>query len=205
MSNKTVIIDYGMGNLYSVFKKLKKLNAEVFVGNTTDSINKADKIILPGVGHFGKAMNQLYKLNIIDTLNTAVLIHKKPILGICLGMQLMTKRSEEGNLNGFGWFDAEVIKFNISEVYKFKVPHIGWNNIKINKKSKLMTGISDSDKFYFVHSYHVITKSKDILNTTDYEYTFVSALEKNNIFGVQYHPEKSHDIGDTLFRNFIDL
>ena len=205
MSNKTVIIDYGMGNLYSVFKKLKKLNAEVFVGNTTDSINKADKIILPGVGHFGKAMDQLYKLNIIDTLNTAVLIHKKPILGICLGMQLMTKRSEEGNLNGFGWFDAEVIKFNISEVYKFKVPHIGWNNIKINKKSKLMTGISDSDKFYFVHSYHVITKSKDILNTTDYEYRFVSALEKNNIFGVQYHPEKSHDIGDTLFRNFIDL
>ena len=205
MSIKTVIIDYGMGNLYSIFKKLNRLNTEVSIGKNSESIKKADKFILPGVGHFGKAMDHLKQLNLIDSLNEAVLIEKKPILGICLGMQLMTKSSEEGNAKGFGWFDAEVVKFNSKNPYKYKVPHMGWNNINIRKSSNLMTNIYDNDEFYFVHSYHAISNNKDVLTTTNYESNFVSAIEKENIFGVQYHPEKSHDAGQTLLTNFIDL
>ena len=205
MIQKIVIVDYGMGNIYSISKKLKGENIKVIVSNDSNVILNSDKIILPGVGHFAKAIQNLQKLNLITSLNEAVLINKKPILGICLGLQLMTKKSEEGSANGLGWFDAEVQKFNIKNPFINKVPHTGWNKITVNKTSRIMTNINDEDEFYFVHSYHVVSDSKDILNTTDYEYNFVSALEKDNIFGVQYHPEKSHDSGKKIFKNFLDL
>lgn len=206
MKDKIVIIDYGMGNLHSVWKKLKKLNANVIVSNNYNDIKSSDKIILPGVGHFGKAMDSLNSLNLIDVLNEHVLIAKKPILGICLGMQLMTNSSAEGNVKGLGWFDAEVIRFNVKDTLEYKVPHTGWNQIDIKKESALMKDIPNFSEFYFVHSYHVSTKQKsDILNNTEYEYSFVSAIEKENIFGVQYHPEKSHDVGELLLNNFINL
>ena len=205
MIQNIAIVDYGMGNIHSISKKLKSQNTKVIITNNSDVIKSANKIILPGVGHFRKAMEKLNQLNLITTLNEEVLIKAKPILGICLGMQLMTKKSEEGNVNGLGWFDAEVVKFDIKEPYKNKVPHIGWNQISVNKKSNLMTNISDNDEFYFVHSYHVLSNTDEVLNTTNYDYNFVSALEKKNIYGVQYHPEKSHDIGQTLLQNFINL
>ena len=200
-----VVVNYGMGNLHSIYKKIKSITEKIIVSSKPNDILNASKIILPGVGHFGKAMDKLIQLNLIEMLNEVILVKKKPVLGICLGMQLMAKKSEEGNVEGLGWFDAEVVKFNKKNPYNYKVPHMGWNNIIISKPSNLMTNISDNDEFYFVHSYHVLSNNKDTLTTTNYESNFVSAIEKENIFGVQYHPEKSHDAGHILLTNFIDL
>lgn len=206
MSNKVLVLDYGMGNIFSVTKKLNRLKIDSVVSSSQDEILSADKIILPGVGHFGKAMENLKKLNLIDVLNHEVLIKKKPILGICLGMQLMANKSEEGNVEGLGWIDADVVRFRINDKLKYKVPHTGWNQISISKESKLMHNIPNFSEFYFVHSYHFKTNNPvDILNETEYENRFVSAIEKENIYGVQYHPEKSHDIGELLLKNFVSL
>jgi glutamine amidotransferase len=151
-------------------------------------------------------MENLRKSNLIDALNDSVLKNKTPILGICLGMQLMSTSSEEGNEQGLGWFDAQVLKFKVSDSLRFKVPHVGWNQINISKSSKLMAGIDHEAEFYFVHSYYVkLTNVSDELNSTIYESPFTAAIEKGNIFGVQYHPEKSHDVGETLLRNFVEL
>ena len=206
MSNKIAVVDYGMGNLHSIKKKLNQLGVLSVITNDKLEIQSADRILLPGVGHFGKAMDNLANLNLIEVLNEAVLINKKPILGICLGMQLMATYSEEGHKKGLGWFDAKVVKFNVKDTLKYKVPHTGWNQIKIEKNSKIMVGIDDLSEVYFVHSYHyVVNNYIDMLNSTHYEYKFTSAVEKDNIFGVQYHPEKSHDIGIQILKNFVSL
>ena len=195
-----------MGNLNSVKRKLSLLGIDALISNHSSDISKADKVILPGVGHFQKAVENLKQLHLWDALNDAVLVTKIPILGICLGMQLMAARSEEGNAQGLGWFDAEVIKFKVKDSLKFKVPHTGWNQIMKTKESQLIQDIPDLSEFYFVHAYHFkCNDPADILNETEYEYTFTSAVEKENIFGVQYHPEKSHDIGDQLLNNFINI
>lgn len=204
--NKIAIIDYGMGNLNSIVKKLTRLGAECFITFNPEEIKGAQKIILPGVGHFGKAMQKLSELGLIETLTDEARIKKKPILGICLGMQLMAKRSDEGNCDGLGWFNAEVIKIEVQNRLKYKVPHTGWNQIAISKPSKLMNDIPDFSEFYFVHSYHFKAMDlDDVLNESHYESKIVSAIERDNIFGVQYHPEKSHDVGELLLKNFIKL
>lgn len=195
-----------MGNLNSVKRKLSRLGIGALISNRPSEIAKADKLILPGVGHFQKAVENIKQLQLWDILNETVLIKKKPILGICLGMQLMASHSEEGDAKGLGWFDADVIKFRVKDNLKYKVPHTGWNQIIKTKESLLMKDVPDLSEFYFVHSYHFkCNDSADILNETDYEYRFTSAVEKENIFGVQYHPEKSHDIGEELLKNFISL
>lgn len=200
-----VIVDYGMGNLYSVQKKLKQFSQNVVISSNRDEILAAEKLILPGVGHFGKAMENLKNLDLINPLNEAVIVNKTPILGICLGLQIMTRHSEEGNVAGLGWFDATVVKFCVKDQLKYKVPHTGWNQVEVKKNSLLMQGITDSSEFYFVHSYHIEIHDMDlVLNETEYEYRFASALEKENIFGVQYHPEKSHEAGNTLIENFVN-
>lgn len=200
------IIDYGMGNLYSVKKVLERLKVNVILTSNPEMILAADKLILPGVGHFGKAMENLKELGLIDTLNKVVLENKTPILGICLGMQLMAQRSEEGNTEGLGWFDAEVVKYKVNDQLRFKVPHVGWNRVQVNMLSKLMANIEDNAEFYFVHSYYIKMKNpSEALNTSIYEDPFTSAIEKGNIFGVQYHPEKSHDVGEVLLANFVHL
>lgn len=199
------IIDYGMGNIGSIQRKLSLLNVKNIIVNDKSTLAKVDKLILPGVGHFGSAMEQIKKLDLQESLNDAVLVNKKPILGICLGMQLMAGFSEEGNQKGLGWFDAEVCKFSPVKPQEFKIPHIGWNEIYFQKKSLLSEGIDDFD-FFFVHSYYFkCTNQKDILTTSSYDIEFVSAVEKDNIFGCQFHPEKSHKQGEVLLRNFINL
>lgn len=193
-----------MGNLHSVVKRVRRTGAEWSLASQPEPILQAEKIILPGVGHFGKAMENLDSLGLIPALNEAVHSQKVPILGICLGMQLMTKFSQEGNSSGLGWFDAQVVRFQVNDKLNFKVPHIGWNQIKKVKACQLDEGIADLSEFYFVHSYHVECSDKsDVLHETRYENTFASAIQRDNLYGVQYHPEKSHDAGMKMFENFL--
>lgn len=206
MLPKVVIVDYGMGNLNSVKRAMDRMKVDSVISSDPKDVFRCEKIILPGVGHFKKAMSNLKALDLIDVLNEAVLTEKKPILGICLGMQLLAKRSEEGDAEGLGWFDAEVVRFNVSDKLKHKIPHIGWNQVSIKKQSSLMNNIPELAEFYFVHSYHLrVRDQSDILNETEFDYVFPSAIEKENIFGVQYHPEKSHDDGMQLIKNFIEI
>ena len=206
MKKTVTIVDYGMGNLHSVKKKLDRLKTISSITSNPRDIIKADKIILVGVGHFAKAMKNIQELNLLDALSEVAIIKKKPVLGICLGMQLMAKDSEEGNTEGLGWLDANVRKMQVDDTLKFKIPHTGWNKITQSKKSHLMKGIPELSEFYFVHSYYLRSnETSNILNETEYSFKFTSAIEKDNIFGVQYHPEKSHDVGEVLLKNFISL
>ena len=206
MKKTLAIVDYGMGNLHSVKKKLDRLKTTASITSNPRDIVKADKIILVGVGHFAQAMKNIKELALLDALNEVAIIKKKPVLGICLGMQLMAKDSEEGNTEGLGWLDANVRKMQVDDTLKFKIPHTGWNKIIQSKKSHLMKGIPESSEFYFVHSYYLKSnETSNILNETEYCFKFTSAIEKDNIFGVQYHPEKSHDVGEVLLKNFISL
>jgi imidazole glycerol-phosphate synthase subunit HisH len=200
------IVNYGMGNLHSVYRKLSALNVSPTLASTADEICNADKIILPGVGHFGKAMHNLKIQGLYDSLNEAVLVKKVPILGICLGMQLMAKESEEGDTTGFGWFDARVIKFRIDDRIRYKVPQTGWNTVRVCKNSHLFKDVENNSEFYFLHSYHYAdTLKEDQLTVTNFQYEYVSAVEKGNIFGTQFHPEKSHGQGVQLLKNFIQI
>jgi glutamine amidotransferase len=195
-----------MGNLNSVKRKLNKIGVNAAITSDVKQLLNASKIILPGVGHFEKAMSNLKSSGLYDALNEAVLARKIPILGICLGLQLMAKHSEEGNVDGFGWFNANVVRFRVSDSLRYKVPHMGWNSIQEAKSSALIKNISENSQFYFVHSYHMVSHlDNEILAHTQYDYNFASALEKDNIFGVQFHPEKSHDVGELMLKNFISL
>ena len=202
-----VIVDYGMGNLGSVLKSIKKINSDVIISRSGEDILKAKKLVLPGVGNFSKGMENLNELNYIDILNDRVLKDKIPILGICLGMQLFASCSEEGGSLGLSWLDATVVRFHITDKMKWKVPHIGWNSIQIIKKNdSLLNGINNNDLFYFVHSYHMKCNDKlDILTSTNYDNTFVSSVSRSNIYGTQFHPEKSHDNGFNIIKNFISI
>jgi glutamine amidotransferase len=204
--NNIIIVDYGMGNLRSIQKRFEKDGKEVYVSNKPIEIEKADKLILPGVGHFANAVKNIKAMNLWDILNYKALEQKTPVLGICLGLQLMTKSSEEGNALGFGWFNADVKRFQVQDRLRYKVPHIGWNDVLVKRNNPLFFGIEGIKKYYFVHSFHPVTYNDDeVLSITDYEYPFVSSLWRDNIFGVQFHPEKSREQGDILLRNFYNL
>ena len=199
------IIDYKMGNISSVRRSVENLGYSCELISSSDQILNAKKIILPGVGHFHKAMAHLNNYGLDKTLNHVVLDRKIPILGICLGMQLMCSFSEEGNIEGLGWFDAKVVKLNIKDKLRYRTPHIGWNKIKFQGNCHLQKSISIDSEFYFVHEYCVKeAKSNEIICKTNYESIFISGLHRENIFGVQFHPEKSHKIGSTLIRNFLE-
>jgi len=206
MPSSVVIVDYGMGNVHSVHRKMTRLKADCRLSSDPKTILAADKLILPGVGHFGMAMQSLRENHLLECLNEAVLVKKRPILGICLGMQLMADSSEEGNCSGLGWIPGQVVRFQFRDMLRHKCPHTGWNGIALKKPSVLMEGIMEGDAFYFVHSFHFRPESStDTLNTSIYEQEFVSAVERDNIFGVQYHPEKSHGVGERLLDNFIRI
>lgn len=202
-----VIIDYAMGNVGSVLNMFKKIGTQVKVSSELEDIENAEKLVLPGVGAFDIGMQNIVNMNLVSVLNKKILVDKVLILGICLGMQLMTSKSEEGKMPGLGWFDAETIKFDFKNKTKqIKIPHMNWNSIKIKRNSGLLEGIGVENRFYFTHSYHVVCNSDQVvLATTLYGYDFVSVLNKDNIFGVQFHPEKSHKFGVKILENFAKL
>jgi glutamine amidotransferase len=204
MSKKIVIVDYGMGNLGSISNMLKHIGNDSFITSDIDTISKAEKIILPGVGHFDRAMNNIVELGLYEILLKKALVDKVPFLGICLGMQLLCRHSEEGNRNGLGLINADVVEFKLEKTYK--VPHMGWNQIEPNTDSKILTNLDSTSRFYFVHSYYVkADDTSNVLTYTDYGYKFASGITNNeNIIGVQFHPEKSHKYGVILFQNFIE-
>jgi glutamine amidotransferase len=201
---KIVIVDYGMGNIRSIVSTLKYLGVDdVVLGYDFETLNSADKIILPGVGSFGKAIDQIKQKNIDKYLNEIVIENKKPLLGICLGMQLLgTSSSEDGNNVGLGYINGHVIKFDNTLV---KVPHVGFNQVKINNKSKLYHDFNDAPTdFYFTHSYRMVSNVDINQCYCNYQDDFVASFENNNIAGVQFHPELSQTNGVKLFKNFID-
>lgn len=202
--SRITIVDYGMGNLHSVKNKLQRLGFSPIISNRKDDILGSDKIILPGVGHFGKGMDNVIKLGLKDSLDEFALFQKKPILGICLGMQLLTEYSEEGNSAGLGYISGKTQKFQLEDK-RLKIPHMGWNSIQIKKECPLFTGITENEMFYFVHSFYVDTPEDYILAETVYGIKFTSAIWKDNIYGVQFHPEKSHEWGTKIMQNFCEL
>lgn len=200
------IIDYGMGNLKSIQNMLKYLGVTSKISNNTNEIEKAVKIILPGVGAFDNAMRNIHNMGLKEVLDQKVCNEKIPVLGICLGMQLLTEQSQEGSLNGLSYIKGESVKFNFSDSIKLKIPQMGWNTVYFEKDSFLTKSMNGEQKFYFVHSYHVVCKDpSDILCQTLYGYSFTSALSRENIYGVQFHPEKSHRFGMQLLKNFSEL
>lgn len=201
-----VIVDYGMGNLGSIQNMLKKVGCFSIISSKYEHIANAKKLILPGVGAFDTGIRNLIQLNLIDILNQKVLTDRIPILGICLGVQLMTQSSEEGSLNGLGWFDAKTVRFNTLRVQeKLLLPNIGWREVTPKKESKLIDSENEELRYYFVHSYHLETShNEDVLFTSNYGYEYAVALERDNILGVQFHPEKSHKFGMMLLKKFVD-
>jgi glutamine amidotransferase len=201
-----VVINYGMGNLGSIMNMLKKVGADTILSSNPADVVKADKLILPGVGAFDSGMKNLGDSGLIAVLNHKVIENKTPILGVCLGMQLFTKKSEEGNLAGLGWIDAETVKFKFDDIQSLrnKIPHMGWNTVEITQKSWLFNDMYPEPRFYFLHSYYVrCNDTENILTKTFHGHSFVSSIIKDNITGVQFHPEKSHKFGMKLLSNFV--
>jgi glutamine amidotransferase len=203
---RIAIINFNSGNLYSIKKSIVELGHQAFICNNSEDLISSDKIILPGVGSYFNAFNYLLKFGFVDSLNELVIKKGVPILGICLGMQLFCNSSTEKKFSkGLSFVDAEVV--NLRDIdCKLKVPHIGWNNITIKKKNAILHDISDNSDFYFVHDFVVRAKDQEIvLATTTHDVDFVSMFQINNIYGVQFHPEKSSNSGSQLIKNFLEL
>jgi len=197
------IIDYGMGNLHSVFKAFRRVGFDTEVISSPVGIEKYEKIVLPGVGDFKRGMENLNSAGFTEVIKRQVIDRQIPILGICLGMQLLTSFSEEGNAEGLNLIEAKTLHFrNLDTPTEFKIPHMGWNSITGYSSGSLFTGCENS-LFYFVHSYAVICKNEsDVLCKTNYGITFHSGIRKGNIIGLQFHPEKSHKDGLKILENF---
>lgn len=206
--NKIAIIDYGVGNIGSIQNMINRLSGESYLVDNRNDIIEADKIILPGVGHFDHGMKMLRERSLVEPLTEYALVLRKPILGICLGAQLMTLKSEEGESKGLGFFNAEVKHFNkLFDKSVERIPHMGWNEVEINEEDKFCKDLPRPTRFYFVHSYYLEAKNeREILMTTSYGGTkFTSAMYRDNIFAVQFHPEKSHKYGLKLMENYLKI
>lgn len=200
------ILDYGAGNTNSVIRMIERAGGQAHRISTTTEILAAKKLIIPGVGAFDHGMTQLSSKGLIDALNTVAFEKPIPILGICLGMQLMCRSSEEGTLPGLGWIAADVLRFTNPTANGLRIPHMGWNTLKIVKENPLLP-LEDAEKrFYFVHSYRVSCDNRDDpLAITHYGEDFVAAFQRNNLIGVQFHPEKSHRFGMDLMCRFVEF
>lgn len=200
------IINYGLGNLTSIRNMCKRIGVEAEITDDPVLITSAERLILPGVGHFRKGMENLLGSGLKTLLDRLVLEQNKPILGICLGAQLMTSHSEEGDTDGLGWVDADTIRFRESELNGLKVPNMGWREIAVSGENPLWVGLPAEPRFYFVHSYHFrFREPSEIAATARYGYEFACSFRKGNIFGTQFHPEKSHKFGMKVLENFFKL
>lgn len=197
------IINYGLGNLGSIANMLKVIGEKSVITSDKNEIEAADKIILPGVGAFDAGMTRLEEAGLVELLRSQALEVKKPILGICLGMQLLGRKSEEGSLSGLGLIPFDNLRFRLDDK-ELKVPHMGWDIVTFRQQNPLLEGLSGTQRYYFVHSFHAKCDSPDnVLMTCDYGYEFAAAVVSGNIYGVQFHPEKSHDFGMALLTNFV--
>lgn len=199
-----VIVDYGVGNTGSIRNMLRRLGHPVEVTSAPEVIRSASRLILPGVGSFDTGMTQLRRLGLVDALNDAALVRTVPTLGICLGAQLMTRSSEEGREHGLAWIDAITVRFfSRSSGCGLKVPSMGWNEVYLRRPHALFDGLHAEARFYFVHSYHFyLNVPGDTLTVSHYGYEFASSFARDNVWGVQFHPEKSHKFGMKLLDNF---
>ena len=200
------IIDYGMGNLSSVLNAFEAIGDKVKIIKKPSELSDCDGIVLPGVGAFSTAMGNLKKAGFLDKLKEEVILKKKPYLGICLGLQLLAEKSYEGGVHkGFGWIKGYVKRLEPSDS-SFKIPHMGWNNVKIKKQGGILKGLEDKEPvFYFVHSYGIFPKEDVISSTCMHGQEVIASIQKGNIFGVQFHPEKSQMAGLSLLKNFSDI
>lgn len=198
------VIDYGIGNISSIVNMLKKIGVESKLANTPQDIELSDKIILPGVGSFDAGMKKLKSSGLIDSILLHAVTKSKPILGICLGMQMLGIRSEEGNEEGLGLIPFETVKFQLDERIDLKVPHMGWDIVSMELiDDPVVQGLEGIQRYYFVHSYHAKCDNvENILMKCDYGYSFPAAVKNKNIYGFQFHPEKSHKFGMALLENF---
>lgn len=201
------VIDYGIGNLGSILNMLKKLGVEGLIADCPAKVREATKIILPGVGSFDAGMRKLEQTGLKRALDEAVLDRGVPVAGICLGMQLMMKGSEEGTLPGLGWIDGSAIKFSSGAAGNLKVPHMGWGQVRLLKDSKVLTSLEPNSRFYFVHSYYVkcVQRADALLEAQYGAVSFDAAFEHKNRFGFQFHPEKSHRFGMSLLKGFVEF
>jgi len=199
-----VIIDYGLGNLFSVAKAFEIIGSDVLITNNLDKIKQSDRLVLPGVGAFEDGIKYLQQKGLDKQIREEVLVKKKPILGICLGLQLLADVSfEYGNHKGLGFIKGKVKKLDVNK-FNLKVPHIGWNNIEIKKQTPLFKGIVSGEDFYFVHSYNLhCLDNSDLVAVSSYGEQITAAIQKDNIFATQFHPEKSQDMGLKFLENFI--
>jgi glutamine amidotransferase len=200
------IINYGLGNLQAFANIYNRLNIPIMIASTADELATAERIILPDMGAFDWAMTRLNNTGMRECLDCLVLKKKRPVLGICVGMQIMARRSDEGKLGGLGWIDAEVKKFDTFLSQKVQLPHMGWNDVLSKKTDCLFRELGQGARFYFLHSYYFSPQlSEDVLAETDYYGPFAAAVRADNVWGVQFHPEKSHQWGIKLLKNFATL
>ncbi|HMK46813.1 MAG TPA: imidazole glycerol phosphate synthase subunit HisH [Methanocella sp.] len=198
-----VIVDYGMGNLRSILNKFERMEVDAMISPRPEDLERADKLVLPGVGAFDAAMKNLRERNLLPVLERKVLRDRTPIMGICLGMQLLSRHSEEGDVDGLGWIDACTLRFRFNG-NGLHVPHMGWNSVAMDQSAPIVEGLETGSRFYFVHSYHVCCNDPaDRLATTNYGIDFTSMVQHDNILGVQFHPERSHRYGARLLENFV--
>ena len=201
------IVDYGLGNVRAFVNIYKRLNIPATLASTAESIAKADRIILPGVGSFDWAMQCLERTGLRQVLDEQVQGRKIPVLGICVGMQIMARSSEEGIEPGLGWIDAEVKRFAFTpDNHRLMLPHMGWNDVEPAQTTALLKGLETGSRFYFLHSYYFAPdKDIDTIATADYVQPYSAALHRDNFYGVQFHPEKSAQVGEQILQNFLEL
>lgn len=201
------LIDYGVGNINAFVNVYKRVDVPVKIARTKEDLDGAEKLILPGVGHFDHAMTQLNNSGMRDALDKKVLEEKIPVIGICVGMQMMANHSDEGKLEGLKWIDASVRKFDESTIQQVtRLPHMGWNDVTPVKNISLFNGLEKEAIFYFLHTYYFeCNHEEDVMAVTDYGIKFASAAHYENKYGIQFHPEKSHQYGEMLLHNFAKL
>ena len=201
------IIDYGVGNVFAFQNVFKRLSIPSKIAKCENDLMGSSKLILPGVGHFDYAMSQLNNSGMRDRLDELVLKEKIPVIGICVGMQMMAIKSDEGSLNGLCWIDAHVKKFEETTInHHTKLPHMGWNDVKPNENHPLFKGLEQEAIFYFLHSFYFkCSNEENSISKTDYGINFSSSVQHDNIYGIQFHPEKSHSYGESLLKNFANL